>query len=534
MPQADLAEWEAVVAARKNPEAEVTIAMVGKYVDLRDSYISLTEALIHAGLKTRTRVRIRYIESQDIEKDGTGGLVGVDAILVPGGFGERGIEGKIAAVRYARENGVPYLGICLGLQVAVIEFARNVLGLKGAHSTEFDPQSPHPVIALISEWQDRDGSLQKRDTASSLGGTMRLGAQECRLQAGTLAHDLYGTEIIRERHRHRFEFNNNYLDQMSSAGLVVRRILDRRAGGTRRAAGSPLVPGLPVPSGIPLQSPGRPSALQWFCPRCPQLPGRGAARRGPRMKLAGVEVGADRPLFLIAGPCVVETETLAVETAGRLQEITRRLNIPFVFKSSYDKANRSSLKSYRGPGIEEGLRVLESVRRQLGVPVLTDVHEDSPARRSGRRGGRAPDAGISLPADQFHHQRRASGQARQHQEGPVSVALGDGQRRGQGREHRQPRHHGLRARLQLRLQQSGHGHAVAGGSAGDRAACRVRRHPFRAAARGQGRRVGWPAGVRAGAGPRGRRRGRGRHLHGDAPGSRRARCPTARTPGRCT
>ena len=220
VPQADLAEWEAVVAARKNPEGEVTIAMVGKYVDLRDSYISLNEALLHAGIKTRTRVRIRYIESQDLEKDGTGALVGVDAILVPGGFGERGIEGKIAAVRYARENGVPYLGICLGLQVAVIEFARDVLALKGAHSTEFDPQTAHPVIALISEWQDRDGSLQKRDSASSMGGTMRLGAQECRLQAGTLAHDLYDTEIVRERHRHRYEFNNNYLDQLSNAGLV--------------------------------------------------------------------------------------------------------------------------------------------------------------------------------------------------------------------------------------------------------------------------------------------------------------------------
>ncbi len=221
VPQADLAEWEAVVDARRNPEAEVTVAMVGKYVDLRDSYISLSEALMHAGIRTRTRVRIRYIESQDIEKEGTGLLAGVDAILVPGGFGERGIEGKIAAVRYAREQGVPYLGICLGLQVAVIEFARNVAGMAGAHSTEFDGQSPHPVIALISEWQDKDGSLQKRDTGSELGGTMRLGAQECRLQAGTLAWDLYGTEIIRERHRHRFEFNNNYLDRLCNAGLVV-------------------------------------------------------------------------------------------------------------------------------------------------------------------------------------------------------------------------------------------------------------------------------------------------------------------------
>jgi CTP synthase len=217
---ADLAEWEAVVAARRNPEAEVTVAMVGKYVDLRDAYISLSEALMHAGLKTRTRVRIRYIESQDLEKDGTGALDGVDAILVPGGFGERGIEGKISAVRYAREKGIPYLGICLGMQVAVIEFARNVLGLAGAHSTEFDPRTPHPVIALISEWQDRDGSLQKRDTASNFGGTMRLGAQECRLQAGTLAYEVYGADSIQERHRHRYEFNNHYLDAMTAGGLV--------------------------------------------------------------------------------------------------------------------------------------------------------------------------------------------------------------------------------------------------------------------------------------------------------------------------
>jgi CTP synthase len=220
VPPADLAEWEAVVAARRSPEAEVTVAMVGKYVDLRDAYISLSESLMHAGLKSRTRVKIRYIESQDLEKEGTAALAGVDAILVPGGFGERGIEGKISAARYARENGIPYLGICLGMQVAVIEFARNVLGLAGAHSTEFDPRTPHPVIALISEWQDRDGSLQKRDTGSNFGGTMRLGAQECRLQAGTLAHDLYGTDSIQERHRHRYEFNNHYLDAMSAAGLV--------------------------------------------------------------------------------------------------------------------------------------------------------------------------------------------------------------------------------------------------------------------------------------------------------------------------
>jgi CTP synthase len=219
-PPADLSEWEAVVAARRSPEAEVTVAMVGKYVDLRDAYISLSEALMHAGLKTRTRVKIRYVEAQDVEKEGVGLLDGVDAVLVPGGFGERGIEGKIAAVRYARENAIPYLGICLGMQVAVIEYARNVLGLKGAHSTEFDPRTPHPVIALISEWQDRDGSLQKRDLGANLGGSMRLGAQECRLQAGTLAHELYASDTIQERHRHRYEFNNHYLDAMTEAGLV--------------------------------------------------------------------------------------------------------------------------------------------------------------------------------------------------------------------------------------------------------------------------------------------------------------------------
>ena len=221
VPAADLSEWDAVVAARRNPEAEVTIAMVGKYVDLRDAYISLTEALMHAGIRTRTQVRIRYIESQDLERDGLGALAGVDAILVPGGFGERGIEGKISAVRYARENGVPYLGICLGMQVAVIEYARNVLKLTGAHSTEFDPRNPHPVIALISEWQDRDGSLQKRDTDSNLGGTMRLGAQVCKLAESSLAREIYGAGEITERHRHRYEVNNTLLAQLEEKGLKV-------------------------------------------------------------------------------------------------------------------------------------------------------------------------------------------------------------------------------------------------------------------------------------------------------------------------
>jgi len=220
VPPADLSEWKAVVDAKATPEAEVRIAMVGKYIDLKDSYMSLNEALRHAGIQTRTRVNIDYIESESIQTEGTGCLQDVDAILVPGGFGERGIEGKIAAVKFAREKKVPYLGICLGLQVAIIEYARHVVGLAGAHSTELNPQTPHPVIALITEWQDRDGSVQARTATSELGGTMRLGAQTCYINDGTLAKQIYGKNEISERHRHRFEFNNRYLKQISDAGLV--------------------------------------------------------------------------------------------------------------------------------------------------------------------------------------------------------------------------------------------------------------------------------------------------------------------------
>ena len=220
VPAADLSEWAEVVEAITHPQDEVTIAMVGKYVDHSDAYKSLDEALIHAGLKTRNKIKIKYIDSEVIEDEGTSLLEGVDAILVPGGFGERGVEGKIATVRYARENNIPYLGICLGMQSAVIEFARNVAGLEGAHSTEFLPNSPHPVIGLITEWMDEDGQLETRDEDSDLGGTMRLGAQKCRLQPDTLAHRSYQKDVITERHRHRYEFNNKYLEQLEKAGLV--------------------------------------------------------------------------------------------------------------------------------------------------------------------------------------------------------------------------------------------------------------------------------------------------------------------------
>jgi CTP synthase len=218
-PPTDLPEWRAVIGARHATEASVNVAMVGKYVQIRDSYISLNEALTHAGLKTRTRVKVHYIESTDIEKTGPGCLAGMDAILVPGGFGERGIEGKIQAVRYAREHGIPYLGICLGMQVACIEFARDVLGLEGANSTEFNRATPDPVIALITEWRDATGATVTRDEGSELGGTMRLGSQASRIEPGSLAHAIYGRDLIGERHRHRFEFNNHYLDRMRAAGL---------------------------------------------------------------------------------------------------------------------------------------------------------------------------------------------------------------------------------------------------------------------------------------------------------------------------
>ena len=218
---ADLRVWDKLVYSLEHPQHEVTVAMVGKYVGLTESYKSLTEALIHAGIHTRSKVNIRYIDSESIEKDGIGELAGVDAVLVPGGFGKRGIEGKIRAIQHARETAMPYLGICLGMQLAVIEYARNVAGLAGANSTEFDPDTPHPVIALITEWQDRDGKVERRDTGSDLGGTMRLGSQPALLDAGSMARRIYGADVINERHRHRYEVNEQYVQRLKDKGLRV-------------------------------------------------------------------------------------------------------------------------------------------------------------------------------------------------------------------------------------------------------------------------------------------------------------------------
>ncbi|WP_020181609.1 CTP synthase [Methylotenera sp. 1P/1] len=217
---ADLSAWHKITHAVANPKHNIDIAFVGKYVDLTESYKSLTEALIHAGIHTESKVKIHYIDSEEIEKSGTDKLESMDAILIPGGFGVRGTEGKISAIQYAREHKIPYLGICLGMQLAVIEFARNVAGLKDANSTEFNPQAEHKLIGLITEWQDATGKKETRDESSDLGGTMRLGAQRCPIEPNTIAASVYGTDV-NERHRHRYEVNNHYVEQLKAAGLVI-------------------------------------------------------------------------------------------------------------------------------------------------------------------------------------------------------------------------------------------------------------------------------------------------------------------------
>ena len=225
-PPATLKRWDELVYETEHPQHEVTIAMVGKYVDLSDSYKSLNEALRHAGMKNHARVKIDYIDSETLTPDNVSQLARFDAVLVPGGFGKRGIEGKVCAARFARENRIPYLGICLGMQVATIEYARNVAGLAHANSTEFEPESPHPVIALITEWKDSDGTIKTRNEHSDLGGTMRLGAQSSDVKPGTIAHSIYGS-VVTERHRHRYEANVNYLEALRKAGLVISALTQR-------------------------------------------------------------------------------------------------------------------------------------------------------------------------------------------------------------------------------------------------------------------------------------------------------------------
>ena len=220
-PQADLSKWDHLIYALEHPANSINIALVGKYVDLTESYKSLSEALVHAGIHTSARINIHYLDSEELDQSGLDSLAGMDAILVPGGFGKRGVEGKIKAIRLAREKAIPYLGICLGMQLAVIEFARNVASLQGAHSTEFDPDTPYPVVALVTEWMTRDGQRETRDEKSDLGGSMRLGGQEAILLPGTRAREIYNAERVVERHRHRYEVNNQFLPVLKEAGMKV-------------------------------------------------------------------------------------------------------------------------------------------------------------------------------------------------------------------------------------------------------------------------------------------------------------------------
>ncbi len=291
-PPTDLSTWNGLVDALEHPEHMVNIAMVGKYVDLTESYKSLSEALTHAGIHTRSKVQIHYVDSEAVERDGVEYLAGMDAVLVPGGFGKRGVEGKIKAIRYARENGVPYLGICLGMQLAVIEYARHMAGLDHANSTEFESSTPHPVVALITEWQNRDGSIEKRTTGSDLGGTMRLGAQPCDVVPGSLAHRIYGATTVAERHRHRYEVNNHYLPRLEAAGLAVGRAREecrrRRSLRDDRAAAASVVLRLPVPSGVHVESAARPSAVHRFRQgRARAAAARAGAGRDRRRRRAG-------------------------------------------------------------------------------------------------------------------------------------------------------------------------------------------------------------------------------------------------------
>ena len=428
--------------------------MVGKYVDLTESYKSLSEALIHAGIHTRSKVNIHYVDSEAVESEGIDCLAAMDAILVPGGFGKRGVEGKIAAIRYARENGVPYLGICLGMQLAVIEFARHKAGLAGANSTEFDPDTPHPVVALITEWQDRDGSIERRAANSDLGGTMRLGAQPCDVVPGSLAHRIYGATTVAERHRHRYEVNNHYVPRLEAAGLVVgararsetagdlcemielpqhpwffgcqfhpeftstprgghplfigfvRAALDRqrRAGSGSRATPSPSWSrrsDAGADEAVRLRSRARPAAV----------PDRRALRRR-------VAPAADRR----RRPAEGDLRRRSACRSSSSRPTTRRTAAP---------ASRSA-----GRARTKGLRILAEVRRQIGVPVLTDVHEaaDVPDGRGGGR--RAADARVPVPADRFHPGRGTRRQAGQHQEGPVPGARGHEERRQTRRRRR--------------------------------------------------------------------------------------------------
>ena len=375
-PQADISNWAALVEARISQDNSVRVAMVGKYVDLADAYKSVNEALSHAGLHTGTRVDIHYVDSETVERDAASSLSAMDAILVPGGFGERGIEGKIAAAGFARAHGVPYFGICLGMQVACIEFARSAAGLVGAHSTEFVAEPTEPVIALVTEWFDLAGGVQTRHAGVDLGGTMRLGEQRCRLVDDTLAARAYGAREVFERHRHRYEFNERYRGRLAAAGLVFSGFsIEDELVEIVELADHPWFLGCQFhPEFTSTPRSGHPLFIGFIRARAHAQDHAGGRCR---MNLCGLTVGIDQPLFLIAGPDSLESKALALDVAGTLAELCSELGIGYIFKGSFDKANRSSVDSYRGPGMDAGLETLAAVKREIGVPVTTDVHVEA-------------------------------------------------------------------------------------------------------------------------------------------------------------
>ena len=325
---------------------------------------------------------------------------------------------------------MPYLGICLGMQLATIEFARNVCGLAGANSTEFDRDTPHPVVALITEWLDRTGRIEQRTEKSDLGGTMRLGAQKCPVEPDTLAFSIYGKEV-NERHRHRYEVNNIYVPQLEAKGYKVSaRTPSENLPEMMELPGHPFFVGVQFHPEFTSTPRARPSAVQGVRRRRAAVPRQrrsvpAEAFGRSRMKLCGFDVGLDRPLFLIAGPDTLESEQLCLDVAGKLKEHTAKLGMPYIFKGSFDKANRTSGKSYRGPGMAEGLKILQAVKKKIGVPVLTDVHEDTPLKEVAAVVDVIQTPAFLCRQTNFIRAAASPGQAGQHQEGPVPLALGN-------------------------------------------------------------------------------------------------------------
>ena len=524
-----LDDWTRVVERWKNPTGEVTIAIVGKYVNLKESYKSLNEALTHGGIAHQVRVHLRYVDSEEVERQGAEALLkGADGILVPGGFGSRGVEGKIAAVRYARENEIPFFGICLGMQVAVVEFARNVCGLADATSRELDSESQCPVIDLMPEQR----------AVEDKGATMRLGAYPCKLQDKSLARKAYGVAgdlgaapaPVRVQQR------------LPGAVLLQgdgdhRRVAGRPARRDRRGARPPVVPRLPVPSRVPVPPDGAPPAVPRLHrggarPRVPE--GRFVAVAGGdairKVSVAGrFEIGAGCPLVFIAGPCVLESEALALSVAAFLEELAARLRINVVFKGSFDKANRSSASSYRGPGMTEGLRILAKVKERHRLPVTTDIHDP----RQAAAAARVVDM-LQIPA--FLCRQTDLLLAAAETGLPVNIKKGQFmapwdmrnavEKVRVGRQRLRPRDG---ARDHLRVQQPGRGLPGARVDPGVDLPRRFRRHAQRPAAGRRGDRLVRRAEVRRAARPR-RGRGRGRRRlprNPSRPGQARFR--TART-----